>query len=296
MSTQTLTLEFGLRRINTKRSFDGECITIDRIAADDAEPERVTLSRLPGQELMLFSQQGTLLVRQGNGGWEILPKNSIALVNGHSPIEGILPRGAYTGYWVQCNHNCGSLLSNWLNERRAKSKNSNAVSILKATLPEKKTIADEITQMVFGNREVVEPRLLGGLQMLAVAASLNPTKSSLTPIPNDLAPGMLRLVNAVQSDPIQNWSLKQSSVVAGYSQFHLSRAFRVDMGYGLPEFVERCRVEMAMQKLDSKNRDMHEIAAMCGFTTASAFREALKKLLGVLPSELRRYSQEPASK
>lgn len=291
MPTKSLVLESGLRRIITKRSFEGECITIDRVSADDAEPERVTISRQPGHELMLFCQQGTMLVRQGSGsGWEVLPPGSIAFVTSNSPIDGIMTRGAFTAYWVQWTHDCTTLLSDWLKDRRAKSKPEGAVSIVKATLPENQSIADEVSHMVFGTRDVIEPRLQGGLQMLAVSAAMSRTKSALTPIPTDLAQGMLKLVKAVQADPIQDWSLKQSSQVAGYSQFHLSRAFRVELGYGLPEFVERCRVEMALNMVDSRHRDMHEIAAVCGFSTPSSFREALKKILGVLPSELRRYT------
>lgn len=292
MQNPTLTLESGLRRFTTKRSFDGECITIDRVSAGDAEPERVTISRQPGQELLIFTEEGTLLVNQGEGaGWEVLPGGSIALLTANSQVEGVFARGAYTAFWVQMAQGNASLLANWLSDRRLKSKKCDAFSIVRRTAPENQSIADEITQMVYGNREVIEPRLQGGLQMLAVSSVSNPAGSSLTPIPLDLARGMLKLVKAVQADPIQDWALKRASQVAGYSQFHLSRAFRVELGYGLPEFVERCRVEMALHMLESNNRDMHEIAALCGFSTSSSFREALKKILGVLPSELRRYSQ-----
>ncbi|MBL8060484.1 MAG: helix-turn-helix transcriptional regulator [Chthonomonas sp.] len=295
MPTTSLVLESGLRRITTKRSFEGECITIDRVSADDAEPERVTISRKPGHELMLFCQQGTLLVRKGSGaGWEVLPAGSMALFTSNTPIDGIMARGPFTAYWVQWTHDCAKLLSDWLKDHRSKSKSESAISIVKATLPENQSIADEVTQMVLGMRDVIEPRLQGGLQMLAVSAAMKGTKGALTPIPTDLAHGMLKLVKAVQADPVQDWSLKQSSQVAGYSQFHLSRAFRIELGYGLPEFVERCRVEMALNMVDSRQRDMHEIAAVCGFSTPSSFREGLKKILGVLPSELRRYTIDKA--
>ncbi len=95
-------------------------------------------------------------------------------------------------------------------------------------------------------------------------------------------------MEAVRAEPVKDWSLKVAAQVAGYSQYHLSRTFRNELGYGLPEFVERCRVEMALKQINSGSRDFNEVAIASGFATPSAFREALKKIVGVLPSELRR--------
>lgn len=292
MPTSTLLLESGLRRFTTKRTFDGQCVTIDRVTADDGDPERFTISRNPGHELMLFNQRGSLLVRRSDdSGWEVIPAGSIAMITSGSRVEGVLTRGSHSTFWVQWTHDCSQLLTQWLEEKRLSPKNTEAASVVCSNAPENRSIAQELTQVVAGTMPVVEPRLQAGLQMLAVSAVMSPKTMVLTPVPGDLATGLNNLVNAVHADPVQDWSLKQAALVAGYSQFHLSRTFRVELGYGLPEFVERCRVEMALRQIHSGNRDLNDVAVACGFSTPSAFREALKKIVGVLPSELRRFSQ-----
>ena len=292
MPTSNLLLESGLRRFTTKRTYEGQCIVIDRVTADDGEPERFTISRNPGHELMLFNQRGSLLMRRSDdAGWEVIPAGCIALVNSSSRIEGVLTRGAHSTFWVQWTHDCAKLLTEWLEEKRLIGKAQEATAIVRANAPENRTIASEMTPLVAGTAQMIEPRLQAGLQLLAVSALMSPKSMVLTPVPGDLATGLTNLVDAVHADPIKDWSLKQAAQVAGYSQFHLSRTFRVELGYGLPEFVERCRVEMALKQIHSGNRDLNDIAMACGFSTPSAFREALKKIVGVLPSELRRFSQ-----
>ncbi len=291
MFVSSLLLESGLRRFSSKRTFEGQCVHIDRVTAEDGEPERFSISRAGGQELMLFNQRGSLLLKRvDDTGWDVIPAGGVALVTNANRIEGILPRGAHQSYWAQWTQDSAPLLSKWLAEQRTASGKPGGIAVVRSNAQENKTIASEMIASVVGTMPMVEPRVLGGLQMLAVSAVSDPKTMVLTPIPTDLASGLRHLVERVHADPVNDWNLKVAAQVAGYSQFHLSRTFRVELGYGLPEFVERCRVELALNRISSTSIDLHEIAIACGFSTPSAFREALKKILGVLPSELRRFT------
>lgn len=96
------------------------------------------------------------------------------------------------------------------------------------------------------------------------------------------------LVAAVERAPHHPWTLELAAEIADYSSFHLSRTFRAIYGYGFPEYVDRCRTEMAVRLLIEDLEPVDDVADRCGFGSGQALRAAVKEHLGILPSELRR--------
>lgn len=99
------------------------------------------------------------------------------------------------------------------------------------------------------------------------------------------------LIASVKDNPTKSWTLVNAAKVAGYSQFHLSRSFKTMFGYGFPEYVDRCRTEMAITELIERDAPVDQVARTCGFGSGQALRTAMKEYIGILPSELRRLAR-----
>ncbi|MBL8049325.1 MAG: helix-turn-helix transcriptional regulator [Chthonomonas sp.] len=97
-----------------------------------------------------------------------------------------------------------------------------------------------------------------------------------------------RLTDSVRAEPNQAWSLKEASKLVSYSPFHLSRTFRQLAGYGFPDFVDRCRTEMALKKiLADQDEQIDQVALSSGFGSTQAMRDSFRDYIGFLPSEVR---------
>ena len=75
---------------------------------------------------------------------------------------------------------------------------------------------------------------------------------------------------------------------AGYSPFHLQRAFRAFVGETPKAYVERLRLERAAVRLWLQGGNILGVALDCGFRTAEGFLRAFRRRFGVTPSTYRR--------
>jgi AraC-like DNA-binding protein len=131
------------------------------------------------------------------------------------------------------------------------------------------------------------PALLAYIHDLLGALFAEPPNGMLAAIPDDAQPVLVGLMKQVKAQPAADWSLKAAAAAAEYSAFHLSRTFRAAVGYGFPEFVDRCRTELAVKLLLSEDLDLAEVAEQAGFGSLQGMRNACKEYLGLLPSEIR---------
>jgi len=69
---------------------------------------------------------------------------------------------------------------------------------------------------------------------------------------------------------------------------HFARAFLAETGATPAKAVERLRVEAARAQLDGGSASVQQVARDCGFGDAERMRRSFVRLLGVLPSSLRR--------
>lgn len=110
---------------------------------------------------------------------------------------------------------------------------------------------------------------------------------SLTPAFMHGAEPLYDLIAAIRAEPQRQWNLTIAAELAGYSPFHLSRIFRQISKMGFPEFVDRCRAEIAVDLLINTSQPICSISDQCGFGTPQALRNACREYAGFLPSELR---------
>jgi AraC family transcriptional regulator len=78
--------------------------------------------------------------------------------------------------------------------------------------------------------------------------------------------------------------------IAGMSQFHFARLFRLSMGVTPHRYLMDQRLQQAKALLRLDSRTMAEVAAEIGFANGGHFARAFKRHLGVSPTEWQRKS------
>ena len=73
----------------------------------------------------------------------------------------------------------------------------------------------------------------------------------------------------------------------GCSPDHLSRAFHQHRGIRLSRYIEECRLEQAIELLQTSNLKIAAIAWTCGFSSPSYFDRIFMKLRGTTPKAIR---------
>ena len=72
------------------------------------------------------------------------------------------------------------------------------------------------------------------------------------------------------------------------SKFHLCRVFKAAMKMTVVEYLNRVRIQNACRYLRHSDKDMGDIALLCGFHDAAYFSNVFKRVLGISPREYRR--------
>jgi AraC family transcriptional regulator len=83
-------------------------------------------------------------------------------------------------------------------------------------------------------------------------------------------------------------SLADIAASAGLSPYHFLRVFGSVTGVPPFRFLTRMRIDAARRQLQEGNLSVTEIAALCGFSSASQFSTAFRRETGMAPSEFRR--------
>jgi len=76
--------------------------------------------------------------------------------------------------------------------------------------------------------------------------------------------------------------------VAGYSQFHFCRIFKVNMGESVMSYTTRLRLERASAELHYAKKSMIEVAMDAGYKTPTGFLKAFKTRFGTTPTNYKR--------
>lgn len=72
------------------------------------------------------------------------------------------------------------------------------------------------------------------------------------------------------------------------SKYHLCRVFKDAMKMTVTDYLNRVRIRNACRYLRASNKDMGEIALLCGFHDAAYFSNVFKRIQGISPREYRR--------
>ncbi|MDD2215234.1 MAG: AraC family transcriptional regulator [Parabacteroides sp.] len=98
-----------------------------------------------------------------------------------------------------------------------------------------------------------------------------------------------RITGYILNNLHETLDLKQLADNANLSCFHFHRIFTQLKGETPHNFIRRCRVEKAVQLIQSgQSLFLHEIAYECGFTTQSLFVKTFRKYYGISPHEFRK--------
>lgn len=105
---------------------------------------------------------------------------------------------------------------------------------------------------------------------------------------NHIHPAVHRAQDAVAAAPQQDWSLAALARRANTSPRHLSRLFNEHAGMSVPDYINRLRVSLARELLQSTPLDMERVAERSGFASARQLRRAWARSFAAPPQEARR--------
>ena len=87
----------------------------------------------------------------------------------------------------------------------------------------------------------------------------------------------------IEKNPATDLSVDALSLRCAMSQRNFSRAFKKETGMTPGKFVEKMRVELAAQQIETRDTGFKEIARDSGFRDEEMMRRAFKRQLNVLP-------------
>ncbi len=98
-----------------------------------------------------------------------------------------------------------------------------------------------------------------------------------------------RAMNFISQNIERDLSLEEIAETASFSMFHFHRIFKAVVGETVAGFTRRLRLELAANRLLSKQLDdITTIAMDCGFSSSQNFAKAFRQHFGTTPSEYRK--------
>ena len=152
-----------------------------------------------------------------------------------------------------------------------------------------RSILAELTNETAAGRMYVEMA-----SMTLAARLLQKHCDSGTCAPTELATHSLdqirlrRVLDYVAANIEDNITLANLADVAGYSQFHFARKFKLTMGISPHRYISRMRLENAMAKLAAGKQPIAEIALGAQFSSQASFTRAFHRATGMTPKKYRR--------
>lgn len=78
----------------------------------------------------------------------------------------------------------------------------------------------------------------------------------------------------------------------GYSEYHLSRKFKREMGVSISTYIKIARVERAKVLLVTTSDSIAQIAAQLRFCSSSHFSDSFREIVGIKPQQYRQKNQK----
>jgi transcriptional regulator GlxA family with amidase domain len=115
----------------------------------------------------------------------------------------------------------------------------------------------------------------------------DPQLSPLIDHRNHLHPAVHRAQDAIVADPRAAWDAEQIAASAFVSQRHIRRLFVEHAGITPIAYVNRIRIAIAKQILQSESASVERVAERVGFGSARQLREAWRREASGIPSDVR---------
>lgn len=140
----------------------------------------------------------------------------------------------------------------------------------------------------FAERGVASPKTDADkrlAQVLVDQLALAPAEPRFLPQAN--SPALVRILQALQSEPGDNRTLAQWAQIASMTERTLARHCRVELGMTLGQWRQRMRFLRAIEGLEA-GQTVKSIAFDLGYATPSAFIEMFTRQSGLTPEHFRR--------
>ncbi len=98
---------------------------------------------------------------------------------------------------------------------------------------------------------------------------------------------MIRVVNAVQTEPEKKWTTQNMAQVAGMSRSAFSERFTGLFGINPSNFVRKIKLDLAEAYFRNEGISIGEAAHRLGYESEAAFARAYKRLKGVSPGKIK---------
>lgn len=103
-----------------------------------------------------------------------------------------------------------------------------------------------------------------------------------------VSPQIHRCREYIELHPEQELKLKTLSAYVGYSEYHLSRKFRQEMGVSIGAYTKYVRVERAKLLLLSTDMPIAQIGEALHFASPSHFAGSFREVTGMTPQQFRK--------
>lgn len=241
-----------------------------------------------GVNALCVNLQGAILARLAGAGKLILvPPKSIAFVRGGTRLSLQAARGDHEAMLISWVTGVAPALEAWVSQKAVGKSGVVRPVACRAIDPHLTSFVARLDAAREGPEDLVEPLLLGLIHEGVAQLLSEPNEMQLATVPSGLQKSVEDLIREVRVTSAQSWPLKEAADKAGYSPFHFSRVFKMMVGYGFHEYVDRCRTEAAVEMLLNTDNAIDLVASACGFGTTQGLRESIKEYLGLVPSELR---------
>lgn len=105
--------------------------------------------------------------------------------------------------------------------------------------------------------------------------------------PTPQADPLDKLLAAVATDPVGDYTNAAMARGLSLSERHFSRLFAARTGASPARWVERVRVDVARSLIESSDSKVDSVAQQSGFGSVTTMRQAFNRVLGVTPSQYR---------
>lgn len=137
----------------------------------------------------------------------------------------------------------------------------------------------------FRQMDELSPLAIKGLAFEIMAETARRSRRTAAVPPRWLA----RVRECLRDQFTERVSLAQLAALAGVHPVHLAREFRKYYRCTVGEHVRALRVEYAARQISSTDAPLQGIAAAAGFSDQSHFVRTFKSVLGVTPSDYRKF-------
>jgi transcriptional regulator GlxA family with amidase domain len=95
-------------------------------------------------------------------------------------------------------------------------------------------------------------------------------------------------LNWVHHNPEKDLSMETLASQSAMSERNFNRVFKKEVGMPPGKYVEKMRVELATNLIETSDNNLQQIAVRSGFLSEEKMRRVFKKQLGVLPHVYRK--------